>query len=394
MILWMILTLMAVMAAVGLAIPLIRRRDAARATGNDSLGVLKAQLGEIETQAATGVLEAPEAEALKSDLKRRVLAEGRREEAPARPLSERTLLYLALGTVAIVTLAGTGLYVLIGKPNTPAAPGVAQVQAGGSQTGAPHGDAAAVIAQLETQMKEHPENAEGWRMLGWSYGQSGRFAESATAYGRASALDPTNVDYLISQGEALMEVAQGTVTPAAEGLFRKAIATDPSEPRGHFYVAMARDQSGDHEGAIGDWITLLKSAPPGAPWASGVRSLIEKTAAQNKINVSGRLPALPTGEADVGPRGPSQDQVAAAQTMSDADRQQMIRGMVNGLAARLKQNPRDMAGWQQLMRARMVLGQGGEAAATYRDATRAFVGSPGDQQALKQAAQQLGVPGA
>ena len=390
MLLWMILTLMAVMAAVGLAIPLLRRRDAARVTGNDSLGVLKAQLGEIETQAATGVLEFPEAEALKSDLKRRVLAEGRREEPAARPLSERTLLYLALGTVAIVTLAGTGLYVLIGKPNTPAAPGVAQPPAGGPQTGAPHGDAAAVIAQLEAQMREHPDNAEGWRMLGWSYGQSGRFAEAATAYGKASALDPSNVDYLINQGESLMEVAQGTVTPAAEGLFRKAIATDPSEPRGHFYVAMARDQSGDHEGAIADWITLLKSAPPGAPWASGVRSLIEKTAAQNKIDVSGRLPAL---AADAGSRGPTQGQVAAAQTMSDADRQRMIQGMVNGLAARLKQNPKDLAGWQQLMRARMVLGQGGEAAATYRDASRAFAGSPGDQQALKQAAQQLGVPG-
>ena len=390
MLLWMILTLMAVMAAVGLAIPLLRRRDAVRVTRNDSLGVLKAQLGEIETQAATGVLEFPEAEALKSDLKRRVLAEGRREEPAARPLSERTLLYLALGTVAIVTLAGTGLYVLIGKPNTPAAPGVAQPPAGGPQTGAPHGDAAAVIAQLEAQMREHPDNAEGWRMLGWSYGQSGRFAEAATAYGKASALDPSNVDYLINQGESLMEVAQGTVTPAAEGLFRKAIATDPSEPRGHFYVAMARDQSGDHEGAIADWITLLKSAPPGAPWASGVRSLIEKTAAQNKIDVSGRLPAL---AADAGPRGPTQGQVAAAQTMSDADRQRMIQGMVNGLAARLKQNPKDLAGWQQLMRARMVLGQGGEAAATYRDASRAFAGSPGDQQALKQAAQQLGVPG-
>jgi cytochrome c-type biogenesis protein CcmH len=62
--LWMILTLMTVLAAVGLAIPLVRRVDAARAAQrDDSLGVLKAQLGEIETQAATGVLEAPEAEA-------------------------------------------------------------------------------------------------------------------------------------------------------------------------------------------------------------------------------------------------------------------------------------------------------------------------------------------
>src|SRR5678815_4540378 len=137
--LWMILTLMTVLAAVGLTIPLVRRYDRARAERNDSLGVLKAQLGEIETQAQTGVLEATEADALKSDLKRRVLAEGRRAESPARPLSARTLLYIALGTVAVVTLAGTGLYLKMGRPAVKAAPGVAAAtQAGGE--GAPHGD--------------------------------------------------------------------------------------------------------------------------------------------------------------------------------------------------------------------------------------------------------------
>ena len=60
--LWMILTLMTVVAAVGLAIPLIRRRDAGRAERNDAVGVLKAQLGELEAQAQAGAIAGPEAE--------------------------------------------------------------------------------------------------------------------------------------------------------------------------------------------------------------------------------------------------------------------------------------------------------------------------------------------
>ncbi|WP_293676479.1 c-type cytochrome biogenesis protein CcmI [uncultured Phenylobacterium sp.] len=394
--LWMILTLMTVLAAVGLAIPLVRRVDAARAAErNDSLGVLKAQLGEIETQAATGVLEAPEAEALKTDLKRRVLAEGRRPVTPARPLSERTLLYVALGTVAIVTLAGTGLYLAIGKPNVAAAPGVKAAQAPGAPgaNGAPHADADSVIAQLETQMQQNPGNAEGWRMLGWSYLQTGRNAEAAVAYGRAAALDPTNADYLSAQGEATVLASEGTVTPVAQDVFRKALAADPADPRARYYLGVARDQAGDHEGAINDWVALLKSAPPDAPWAADVRGFVEKVAAERKIDIAGRLPPLAAAPA-ASPRGPTQEQMAAAQTMSPADRQQMIQGMVSGLDARLKQNPRDLAGWQQLMRARMVLGQTGEAQAAYREASRAFAGSPGEQQTLRQAARQLGVPGA
>jgi cytochrome c-type biogenesis protein CcmH len=62
------------------------------------------------------------------------------------------------------------------------------------------------------------------------------------------------------------------------------------------------------------------------------------------------------------------------------------------LAERLKQNPRDRAGWERLLRARMVLGQTSQAAADYRAASAAFAGSPGDQQALREVARQVGVP--
>ncbi|MBU1376061.1 MAG: c-type cytochrome biogenesis protein CcmI [Alphaproteobacteria bacterium] len=409
--LWMILTLMTVLAAVGLAIPLVRRRDAARAQRADAVTVLKDQLGEIETQAASGSLPQPEADALKSDLKRRVLAEGRQPEAAARPLSERTLLIAGLGIVAVVTLAGTGLYLKIGRPDVP---GISALKGGAPAPGGPasmatdaeghpQGEVGAMIAQLEAQMQQRPDNAEGWRMLGWSYMQTGRNAEAAGAYGKAAALDPKNAEYLSAQGEATVLAADGSVTSAAEDVFKRAVAADPGDPRARYYLAVAKDQRGDQEGAMNDWITLLKSAPPNAPWAPEVRTFVEKVAAERKIDLSGRLPPMqtaqapmapPTGAPPMGaaPRGPNQQQMADAQNMSDGDRQQMIQGMVSGLAERLKQNPKDRAGWERLIRARMVLGQTQQAAADYRDATRAFAGSPADQQALRAAAAQLGVP--
>ena len=148
---------------------------------------------------------------------------------------------------------------------------------------------------------------------------------------------------------------------------------------------------------MNDWITLIRSAPPDAPWALEVRTFVEKVAADRKMDISGRLPPVAVAQAPsmgAAPRGPTAEQMAAAQGMSEADRQQMIQGMVSGLAERLKQNPKDRAGWERLMRARMVLGQSSEAAAAYRDASRVFAGSPSDQRALREAAAQLGVPGA
>lgn len=234
-------------------------------------------------------------------------------------------------------------------------------------------------------------------MLGWSYLQVGRNAEAATAYGRAAALEPRNAEYLSAQGEATVLASSGQVTPAAEAAFRKALAADPADPRARYYLAIAKDQTGDHKGAMADWIAMLKDAPPGAPWAAEVRAFVEKVAQQRGEDLTGRLPPAPAGApvmTEAAPaRGPNADQVAAAGQMTDAGRQQMIQGMVARLAERLKSNPRDRAGWEQLMRARMVLGQTGEAQAAYRDASRAFAGAPAEQAALRQAATTLGIPG-
>ena len=55
--------------------------------------------------------------------------------------------------------------------------------------------------------------------------------------------------------------------------------------------------------------------------------------------------------------GPSAADVAAANKMSAQERSAMIHGMVARLADRLKQNGNDVAGWQRLLRAYMVLGE-------------------------------------
>jgi cytochrome c-type biogenesis protein CcmH len=390
--LWMILTLMVALAAVGLAVPLIRRHDDARRARGSVAEVLKAQIGEIEAQAATGALPPDEAQALKSDVKRRVLAEGREAEPAARPLSERALLALALGLVAVVVLSATGLYLKIGRPE---ATGRAPAEADALPPGHPNGEVAGMIGQLEARMKQAPGDAEGWRMLGWSYLQVGRNADAAQAYGRAAALDPHNGEYLSAQGEATVLAAQGQVTPAAEDIFRKAVSLDPADPRARYYLAIAKDQKGDAKGAMNDWIALLKSAPPDAPWAGEVRTFVEKVAAERHVDLTGRLPPAPA-VAQVGPAGPApgptSDQVAAAGQMSAQGRQAMIQGMVEKQAADLKANPHDREGWERLMRARMVLGQANLAAQAYRDAAKAFAGSPADQAVLRQTAAGLGIP--
>ena len=80
MILWVLLTLMIAVTVAGLTVPLVRRADARPARGT-TLGVLKDQLRDLDAQ------EGPEADGLRTEIKRRILAEGREAAAPSKPLS-------------------------------------------------------------------------------------------------------------------------------------------------------------------------------------------------------------------------------------------------------------------------------------------------------------------
>jgi len=57
------------------------------------------------------------------------------------------------------------------------------------------------------------------------------------------------------------------------------------------------------------------------------------------------------------PRGPDADDVAAAAGMSEGERSQMIRGMVENLAARLEREPDDLQGWLRLATSYQVLSE-------------------------------------
>lgn len=366
MTLWIVLTFMIALAVVGLTIPLVRRAQARPGRGT-TLGVLKQQLADLEASGAD--------EPLRAEVKRRILVEGKEPDATSRPMSDRTLLIAALGLAGVIALAATGLYAAMGRPDMTDSVAKADAPA----------DVAAMIEQLEASLTEAPGNPEGWRMLGWSYHQTGRFTEAAAAYGRAAALDPGNAEYLSAQGESLVQVAQGTVTPAALGAFTAALAADPADPRARYFIAVHKDQNGEHAAAMDDWIALLNDAPADAPWAAEVRAFVQRIAAERGIDISDRVEAAP---------GPTPEQMAAAQQMPQADQQAMIRGMVEGLDARLRDNPADADGWIRLMRARMVLGETDKAAQAYRDARKAFADDRTQLTVLKSAALELSVPGA
>lgn len=82
------------------------------------------------------------------------------------------------------------------------------------------------------------------------------------------------------------------------------------------------------------------------------------------------LNAAPATETSPAPRGPSAEEMRAAQEMSPEEQREMIEGMVSRLASRLAENPNDLQGWIRLARSYNVLGKPNDARTAMAKATK------------------------
>lgn len=300
---------------------------------------------------------------------------------------------IAAAGIALVAV-GIGVWHRQGGAPTAAAPAAAPA----TDAAPAGGNLDDRIKELEAATRDNPRDAEGWRKLGWAYYGTEQFQKSADAYTHATALDPKNVDSWSALGEAL--VYTGTtdqpLKPQAVAAFQRAHDLDAKDPRARYFLAVERDLKGDHKGAIEDWLALLKETPPGAPWEASLRDTIARAGAKNKIEVASRMPppSSPHNAATEGIPGPSPEQMQAASQLPPGAQDAMVNQMVDGLAAKLKANPKDADGWLRLMRARMVLNQPGQAKQALADGKAAFAGDAATQGKLASGARDLGVPGA
>lgn len=267
----------------------------------------------------------------------------------------------------------------------------------------PRGDSAAGATTAEAAAP--PTDAAGWRTSGESAFTAGKYPDAVAAYRRAVQLAPNDADAWSALGEAQVQV-DSTISPTALDAFRRALRLNPKDPRARYFVAARRDLDNDHKGAVAEWIALLKDAPPGAPYAASVRDLIVQVAQREHIDtgplpaVAGPAPSMPGAGAAMGgvPNaatdaipGPNAAQLQDAARMSPSEQDAMARAMVDRLAARLADNPRDAPGWMRLMRAKAVLGDENGAKAALASGKATFRGDAAATAQLDAAAKALGL---
>ena len=365
MLVWLAFAVLAAMV-VGLVIwPLAATRGRVLTRAAYDRAVYRDQLEEIARDIDRGVLTPAEAASARLEIERRLLASAEAPSLGTRPAPKSATATLALTVVlaVLVPLSAVAIYLVHGAPRILDQPYAARTAERALSRANGELDLDKTVAALQERLKTDPSSAEGWLLLAHTQAARGDWQASAEAYRQAMTLTQERPDVAAAYAEMLVMAAGGVVTPAARDALAKVVAHDPRDPSARYYLALAEAQAGNARGAIDAWQELLAEAPADAPWAEMVRQRIAETAK------AAGLPA-PTPPAAQASPGPSADDVAAAAQLSPEQRNEMIRGMVERLAARLKEAPDDLQGWLRLGRAYEVLKQPEKAAAAYAEAAK------------------------
>jgi cytochrome c-type biogenesis protein CcmH len=216
---------------------------------------------------------------------------------------------LLAAAIALFLLGiGGGTYFMLGQPYL----------AWRSAQGVNTRDVNGLIALLVKRVHAAPTDLQAWVYLGRGYMGAGDAGDAAKAYAHAVAQ------------------ANGAVGDEAEAAFRAALKLNPKEQAARFFVGQSLAARGDKPAALALWNGLLAEAPANSPLH---QTLVDRI-------------ALLTAQSGGGAPDP--------------------KAMVAGLAARLKDNPNDAAGWQRLIRAYSVLGDRAQAQDALATARKTF----------------------
>lgn len=345
---WLVLALLTIAVLALLLVPLLRRQSGADQRLGYDVAVYRDQLAEVERDQERGLLTPEQAEGVKAEVQRRMLAaaEADQAETAAQDKSQETgrRLRLVFAMLILVVVPGGALYLYgaLGAPELPAQPFA-------ERQNSPQFKMAAMIEQLTARLVENPD-PKGFAILAASLRQMGRMEEAVEAYRKAISLGATGAEIYSSLGETIALANRGGVVPDARQAFLQALAQDPKDARARFYLGLAKAQIGKAEEALAIWRDLQNDTPAEAPWRSMLEQQIAKLAEESKLDPAKIAAKAPSAEG-------AAPIAAAAPTDKAGAQGEMINRMVAGLAAKLEQNPGDADGWIKLSRSYRVLNQ-------------------------------------
>lgn len=269
---WILTAVMAAAAAGFIAWPLWRgARPAGAATAAQvDVALYRRRRVELDREREAGLLGGDEYRSALAELDRQLLAEtgGAEENTDGRSPARRSAVLAAV----LVPVLAAGFYLQVG--------GGGDALRAGAQPPAGPQSLEAMVARLETRLRESPDDGEGWLLLGRSYAVLGRPQEAVEALGMARRLLDDAPEALVEYAEALAAVHGESFAGRPAELVERALEKAPDHPRALWLSGLAAAQRGDYGTAAARWERLLAQQPPGSESARLLRQSLDALASR------------------------------------------------------------------------------------------------------------------
>ncbi|HEY5898057.1 MAG TPA: c-type cytochrome biogenesis protein CcmI [Burkholderiales bacterium] len=251
---WLIGAALAVAALAYVLRPLLRGKGGVLLSRREAnVSIYRDQLRELEADLASGAVSKADYERSRVELEARLLEDvTAADTAVTRPGGRKAALALALA-VPLVALA---VYYVAGDPR-----GLDPRALDPHQAAADAVQFEAMVERLAGKLRDNPEDAEGWKLLGRSYTALGRFDKAVGAYAKAAERSPRDAQLLADFADALAMARGGSGATALSGepekLIERALEIDPNNLKALALSGTVAFERQDYAKAAATWSRML-----------------------------------------------------------------------------------------------------------------------------------------
>ena len=257
-----IAALLAALVLARLFWPARARREVSARDANVS--IYRDQLRELDADLAAGKIAREDHERSRLEVEHRALDDVAVSEAPARrPV-------VPWPVVMVIPVAAIAVYLLVGSPRIIDREAEQAVTAQQIES---------MVARLAAKLRDNPDDADGWKLLGRSYYVLGRFGESAAAYAHAATRAPRDAQLLADFADSLAMARGQTMLGEPEKLALRAVEIDPKNLKALALAGTAAFERKDFARAAAFWQRMLPLVPPDSEDSRAIQANIDEALA-------------------------------------------------------------------------------------------------------------------
>jgi cytochrome c-type biogenesis protein CcmH len=253
---WLVIAGLIVLALLVLLPPFFKKTPLRYADGEQrNTAIARQQLAELKLQLQNGALSQEQYDAQYRELQLTLL-DDLEDDAPAAP-SAKTGRWIVPVVAVAVPLLSLFLYGLLGEPQ-------ALVKADLAANNQKVADnVKSMVDKLIERLKQHPDDLEGWMMLGRSYVYVQQYQDAANVFAKLNQLKPNDPAVMLHYADALSMARNGQMGGEPAVLVEQALKLVPDDHTALWLAGMAKAEVGDFAQAIAYWKKLSGLLPAG-----------------------------------------------------------------------------------------------------------------------------------